>query len=556
MALAVWGGVLLTHPSDSTQTLARLLGVGLVLLGVSLFARWQVTSGSALDRVNALVWVAVGVAGLVWPQPTVRGLAILCGLALVGTGVAEVWSALRPANDDRLLVALGGVTSVALGIAVLAWPSLTVLLLSVIVGVRLLVGAAAWAAYLLSGRDRPAAPRRSWVRWAATIGALVVGLVAAFVSVSVHRAQPSEPGPFYATPNPLPGGPGTHIRDEVVDGFVDGATTYRVLYVTSDHRGQPTTSSGLVIVPDGEAPAGGRPVMAWTHGTIGIARRCAPSLLPGDVYAPLIPGLAGFLEAGFVVVATDYAGLGSEAVKGYLVGAESAYSTLDSVRAAISMPETGAGPEFVVFGESQGGHAALFSGQYAAAYAPELDLKGVAAAAPATDLQNLFKENVGTTFGDVLASYALVSWRDVYGIDLEDIVYPDAIPVIERIGSLCLGSQKQMVSLLPEAELLRIRFLSGEPWSTERWATIIGENTPGGSIVDAPVLVAQGADDPLVLPSVQSAFVEGWCASGQSIEYRTYPGVGHLDSGQAVAPDVTAWAMARFSGQPWTPTCG
>lgn len=465
-------------------------------------------------------------------------------------------SVIRQPSGDRMLLALGAVTSVALGSAVLAWPSLTVLILSVIVGIRLVAGAAAWIAYLLRGGARVVSRTWTGLRWVVAVGGLLIGLAAAFLSVSVHRAQPAEPGPFYDAPDLLPGGAGTHIREEIVSPFIEGATAYRVLYVTSDHQGAPTTSSGLVIVPDGEAPAGGRPVMALTHGTFGIARRCAPSLLPGDVYAPLIPGLAQFLDAGFVVVATDYAGLGSDAIKGYLVGPDAAYATLDSVRAAVSMPQTGARTEFVVFGESQGGHAALFTGQYAAGYAPDLSLMGVAAAAPATDLKNLFKENVGSTFGDVLASYALVSWRNLYGIDLGDIADPQAIPVIERIGNLCLGSQKQMISLLPEAELLQVRFLSREPWATEPWVTIIDENTPGGAVVGAPVLVAQGADDPLVLPSVQAAFVDRWCASGQSLEYRSYEGVGHLDAGHASASDVTEWAIARFESHAWTPTCG
>jgi pimeloyl-ACP methyl ester carboxylesterase len=54
---------------------------------------------------------------------------------------------------------------------------------------------------------------------------------------------------------------------------------------------------------------------------------------------------------------------------------------LDAVRAARGLPGAGAGRSAVVFGHSQGGHAALFAGALAARYAPELDLLGVAAAA-------------------------------------------------------------------------------------------------------------------------------------------------------------------------------
>ena len=317
--------------------------------------------------------------------------------------------------------------------------------------------------------------------------------------------------------------------------------------------------------PSGGSPSGtitspldvvGRPVLAFTHGTIGIARRCSPSLLPGDVYGPAIPGIREFLDAGFVISATDYAGLGSDAITGYLVGTSQAHSTLDGIRATTMMPEAAASPRAVVFGESQGGHAALFTGQFAPTYAPDVELMGVAAAAPATDLESLFRENAGTTFGDVLASYALSSWADVYGVQLSDIAEPQAVPVIERrLAEQCIQTQTQMLALVPEAELLKIQFLRAQPWETEPWATILAENTPGGALIAAPVLIAQGADDPLVLPVVQQAFVDRWCARGQSIEYQVYEGVGHLDAGHASAADVSRWATARFSGDTWQPTC-
>ena len=35
--------------------------------------------------------------------------------------------------------------------------------------------------------------------------------------------------------------------------------------------------SGTLTVPKGKAPKGGWPVIAWAHGTTGIADSCAPS---------------------------------------------------------------------------------------------------------------------------------------------------------------------------------------------------------------------------------------------------------------------------------------
>ena len=103
------------------------------------------------------------------------------------------------------------------------------------------------------------------------------------------------------------------------------------------------------------------------------------------------------LDRGFVIAATDYAGLGGQGMHPYLIGLSEARAVLDSVRAARQLPDAAAGDRFAVWGHSQGGHAALFTGEQAASYAPELKLVGVAAAAPATYLGELFRADRGSS---------------------------------------------------------------------------------------------------------------------------------------------------------------
>src|SRR5680860_268755 len=131
---------------------------------------------------------------------------------------------------------------------------------------------------------------------------------------------------------------------------------------------------------DDIAPAGGRNVIAWAHPTSGVAPDCAPSLYPDR--AGLIWNLRDMLSAGYVVVATDYPGLGTAGIHPYLIGESAGRAVLDSVRAAQHFSNSGASNRFAVWGHSEGGHAALFTGQLAARYAPDLKLVGVAAAAP------------------------------------------------------------------------------------------------------------------------------------------------------------------------------
>src|SRR5690606_37645715 len=102
------------------------------------------------------------------------------------------------------------------------------------------------------------------------------------------------------------------------------------------------------------------------------------------------PGINEMLSRGFIIAATDYPGLGTVGPHPYLVGVSEGRAVIDSVRAARELREAHAGDRFVVWGHSQGGQAALFTGELSASYAPELKLLGVAAAAPATDLTKLF----------------------------------------------------------------------------------------------------------------------------------------------------------------------
>ena len=123
---------------------------------------------------------------------------------------------------------------------------------------------------------------------AIVILALVVAAVAAWL-IFVRSSRPAAPGAFYSAPSPLPEGPsGTIIRRGVVEGFHAGATAYRVLYKSTGFDGNPAAVSGLIVLPHGKPPAEGRKVIAYTHGTVGVASNCAPSLVTNPKQQPLL----------------------------------------------------------------------------------------------------------------------------------------------------------------------------------------------------------------------------------------------------------------------------
>ena len=166
---------------------------------------------------------------------------------------------------------------------------------------------------------------------------------------------------------------GALIAAVPVDGAPAGMRAWRVQYWSSDN-GKPIRITGMVIAPDARSEAGPRRVIAWEHGLIGISKRCAPSA--GMTNFTTIPELNDAVRRGYVVVAPDYPGLGSDMVHPVLVGHSAGSSVLDAVRSARAIPEADAGSRFALWGESQGGHAALWAGQMASSYAPRTSASG------------------------------------------------------------------------------------------------------------------------------------------------------------------------------------
>lgn len=150
----------------------------------------------------------------------------------------------------------------------------------------------------------------------------------------------------------------------------------RILYTTTTVGEQPTVASAAVYFPPGPAPAGGWPVIAWAHGTVGLGDSCAYSIAgPGDV-ARDWSYLGTWLKQGYAIVAADYAGLGTPGDHPYLNGVVEAHNVVDAVRAAVGHYAQ-LSRKWVVVGQSQGGGAAVFTARYATEFGgPDLDYRG------------------------------------------------------------------------------------------------------------------------------------------------------------------------------------
>lgn len=347
-------------------------------------------------------------------------------------------------------------------------------------------------------------------------------------------------------------GPGQLLAAEPVIDAPAGMQAWRVRYLTRDDRGAPREVTGMVVAPREAVPARSRPVIAWTHGTSGVASQCAPSMMPA--FWTLTPALEA-VRRGYVVVAPDYPGLGSPGVHPYLVGTATARSVLDAVRSARAIPGAAAGERFVVWGESQGGHAALWTGQLASAEGAGLRLMGVAAGAPPTDLAANLRQASDPNARALLTALAVQSWSQHYGVPLR-IGRPRTPGIIQRLARNCVSvdSGPKLGAILGifalRQDLRTVDLARTPPWSSYVAAN---STTPVSRV---PILIAQARADPFVAPSVTRSFARRLCANRVRVRFVDLPGKDHATTAKQSSAQTLAWIDQRFAGITAPSDCG
>ena len=417
-------------------------------------------------------------------------------------------------------------------------------------------------------------PRRIAPRGRRPVAAVGVGLVAAVLvgvvlvaavlpscTVQVDRrvvegeVEERTEAAFYRVPDPLPPGrPGELVRAERLLGAPTGARAWRILYHSRDVHGTDVAVSGVVLAPDG--PGRDRPVVSWGHPTTGTAPRCAPSV--GIDPFDTIEGARALVRAGFVVVATDYPGMGAAGPQSYLIGATEGRSVLDAARAARRVDGTGAGTRLLLWGHSQGGHAVLFAAREAAGYAPDLQLRALAAAAPAVELGVLLHDDQELPSGTTLGAYAFHAYDEVYGpttpgLDLGQVLSPAGVVATPQLAALCLFGQHRALQHL--AAPLVGNYVEHDPARVPPWSELLAANTPTTDPYGVPMLVAQGTADKVVDPSTTIGYVRGLCRAGQPVDLHLEPGVSHALVAVRAVDDVVSFFDDALAGRAVRSTC-
>lgn len=358
--------------------------------------------------------------------------------------------------------------------------------------------------------------------------------------------------PFYTYLTPLISNdkPGTVLKKEKLNISVPGLkVAYRILYVTEGFDGTPRISSGSVFIPSAPAPVAGRPILSWAHGTLGMGDACAPSRSnPFNDMA----WLSDALKRGWIVSATDYAGLGTEGINLYLIGTSEAHDVLNAARAAQQM-DLNVSNSLVLFGHSQGGHSVLWSAHIVKAYAPDLKLIAVAAAAPAAKLSALIEEEYNKSVSWGIGPEIAVSWPLVYPqLDLQKTLSQGAYSTYKNLAQECLVGNP--IGIKTRA-LIGKPFFKINPMSDPAWKNALAAQDAPYLSSQTPLIIAQGLKDEIVLPDTTALYAKNACASGSNLTMMWMGDVGHIPAAAISGPYVISWLDQRLQGIPVVSNC-
>jgi acetyl esterase/lipase len=381
--------------------------------------------------------------------------------------------------------------------------------------------------------------------------AVALGLV--LVACSSGRAD------FYGDvpPNLAELAPGALIRSERVTDLapsLEGRSVYRMMYRSNGALGTPVAVTGLVLVPDGSPPPGGWPVVAWGHGTSGVGDACAPSKYPNvydggswEGYADLI---ADLVDEGYLVVATDYEGLGTPGAHTYLNADAEARAMVDGVVAARALVPD-AGTEWAAVGHSQGGQAAIGAGELAGR-AHGLTYVGAVAFAPAQHELEGVEAIASDPSNAPYLAYMAAGMRALDpGFGYARFLGPAYVRLMPDAERDCFVRwfREAAADVVPTPATVLNAAWASDPVVQRYFAATRSGLRPGRG----PVLVLQGTADGLSL--TYAAFLRTLCAAGTETDGRTYPGVSHTGVLVAGWPAARDWLRDRFADEPVPHTC-
>ncbi|GKU08723.1 unnamed protein product [Fusarium langsethiae] len=333
-----------------------------------------------------------------------------------------------------------------------------------------------------------------------------------------------------------------------------GVSMSRFFYMSEDINGKPIPATGFVITPYSNPLGKDKPfrTVVWTHGTAGGTRQCAPSNHRALYYE--WEGPFALSQQGYVVIAPDYTGQGSDIPQGFMyeAGALHAADVSFGLKAARTVLGDRITQEWVVVGHSEGGLSAWRTCEREAKPGKATGgFLGAVALAPALQpiklIPELFRRAKGGPAGDVNSIILLQSIARLYpSIKTEDYFSDIIVSRISLADQGCVKTGSALYNNLTEKQLYKNTSWLTHPDFVD-WQKRY--NGAGLHALAAPMLVLQGEADERVYANYTEEDVNATCKEfpESTLELKLYPDLNHFVVTEASQADYLPWIADRFN---------
>lgn len=348
---------------------------------------------------------------------------------------------------------------------------------------------------------------------------------------------------FYVVPQNINSfSKGQVIRSRLVPtdiGTNNGATSYQLLYRTSNTQNEATATVATIFVP--AKPAASPKIFSYQVYEDSTQLDCAPSFnyLSGPagpneatvaLDTPII--VAWALQQGYYVVSADHEGYAAAFIAGY----QESRAILDGIKALQNYKNLSPSTPVAMYGYSGGSHATVWAATLAASYAPKLNIIGAAHGGTPVSTKQIFTFLNGGPF----AGFAIAG---VSGLGLG---YPKFEKYVQsqlnarglttlkqvRGRGFCLG---QVVSSFPFVDAIRDLTNNPNLLNEPAVANVLKQETLLQSeaswtvpVPTFPRFIWHALEDEIVPFQPAAQYVAEQCAKGGNIFFSIFPVAEHI----------------------------
>ncbi|MFL6239893.1 MAG: lipase family protein [Actinomycetes bacterium] len=403
----------------------------------------------------------------------------------------------------------------------------------------------------------------------ASFAAALLAAVAFGVPAGATTTPSPDRDPFYTYRGSTPLAdinPGTVLDERPIKASLGSFRTpvaaEQLLYRTTDQLGAPSITVTTVLQPMQHAVV--PKLVGYLSFYDGLGPKCDPSYTlnggrPDSATEQQSEEedllINWYLSQGLIVTVPDFEGTGLH----WMAGRESGYGTLDGLRATESYLRLPSSTRVGLSGYSGGAVAADWAAELAPAYAPQLNLVGIAAGGVPVDYWHMFDYiNGDVTYSPAIPAM-LIGLARAYHVDLSAYLSSYGVQVATAMDQQCMTSQFSKYGALTVQKIMKPEYqdLTTVPVFVQMLNEQIMGTAPGHPRV--PFLLGvgnvDGRGDGVMSVGDVEALAREYCNQNVNVEFQQYRKASHITAGAFFDPQTGPFLQERLAGGPPIGNC-